>query len=235
MAIWKARNKLSFEDKRPSLMRIFTSLKAWLRFAAPYMPGYSNGLVDIQLLVGLGIQPIPKNRVAPRLVLWHPPIFPWIKLNTDGLAKGNPGPATCGGVFRDTHGHYIGGYCQGLGHKSAFYAELMGVIIGIEYAFQYGWRCLWLECDSTSVIACIKSSSFVPPWPLRIAWLACLARIRAMTFHCSHILREGNTVADRMTNMGLLSPSLVWHVSPPPNISPYLLMDDLGFPYLRHV
>ncbi|XP_062020822.1 uncharacterized protein LOC133737235 [Rosa rugosa] len=209
MAIWKARNKLRFEDKRPSLMRIFSSLKVWLRFAAPYMPGYSNGLVDTQLLVGLGIQPIPKNRVAPRLVLWHPPIFPWIKLNTDGLAKGNPGPAACGGVFRDTHGHYIGGYCQGLGHKSAFYAELMGVIIGIEYAFQYGWRCLWLECDSTSVIACIKSSSFVPPWPIRIAWLTCLARIRAMTFHCSHILREGNTVADRMTNMGLLSPSLV--------------------------
>ncbi|XP_024177848.1 uncharacterized protein LOC112183741 [Rosa chinensis] len=139
MAIWKARNKLRFEYKRPSLMRIFSSLKAWLRFAAPYMPGYSNGLVNTQLLVGLGIQPIPKNRVAPRLVLWHPPIFPWIKLNTDGLAKGNPGPAACGGVFRDTHGHYISGYRQGLGHKSAFYAELMGVIIGIEYAFQYGW------------------------------------------------------------------------------------------------
>ncbi|PRQ43848.1 putative ribonuclease H-like domain, SGNH hydrolase-type esterase domain-containing protein [Rosa chinensis] len=189
-------------------MRIFSSLKAWLGFAAPYMPGYSNGLVDTQLLVGLGIQPIPKNRVAPRLVLWHPPIFPWIKLNIDGLAKGNPGPAACGGVFRDTHGHYTGGYCQGLGHKSAFYSELMGMIIGIEYVFQDGWRCLWLECDSTSVIACIKSSSFVPPWPLRIAWLICLARIREMTFHCSHILREGNMAADRMANMGFLSPSL---------------------------
>ncbi|KAL6194704.1 hypothetical protein ACLB2K_035781 [Fragaria x ananassa] len=137
-------------------MRIFSSLKAWLRFAAPHIPGYSNGKVDSQLLVGLGIQPIHKNQAVSWLVLWHPPLFPRIKLNIDGLAKGNPGFASCGGVFRDTHGHNIGGYCKGLGHNSAFYSKLMGVIIRVEYAFQFGWKCLWLESDSTSVITCIN-------------------------------------------------------------------------------
>ena len=69
MAIRKACNKLRFEDRSPSLMRIFSSLKAWLRFATPHISGYSNGKVDSQLLVGLGIQPIHKNQAVPRLVL----------------------------------------------------------------------------------------------------------------------------------------------------------------------
>ena len=69
MAIWKARNKIRFEDISPSLMLIFSSLKAWIRFAAPHIPGHSNGKVDSQLLVRLGIQPIHKNQAVPRLVL----------------------------------------------------------------------------------------------------------------------------------------------------------------------
>lgn len=115
MAIWKTRNKLRFDDMLPSLMLVFRSIKGWLRFAAPHMPGNSSSFLDSQLLVGLGIQPIPRSHTALKLVLWHPPIFPWFKLNTDGLAKGNPGPAACGGVFRDDNGHYLCDFCQGLG------------------------------------------------------------------------------------------------------------------------
>ncbi|GAU10940.1 hypothetical protein TSUD_426790 [Trifolium subterraneum] len=42
---------------------------------------------------------------APRIkeVLWHPPIVSWIKCNIDGTAKGCPGPAACGGIFRDSN------------------------------------------------------------------------------------------------------------------------------------
>ncbi|XP_024177862.1 uncharacterized protein LOC112183758 [Rosa chinensis] len=177
MAIWKTRNRLRFDDKPPSLIRVFRSTKAWLRFAAPHMPSHSSGILDNNLLIGLGIQPTSRSHTASRLVLWHPPISPWVQLNTDGLAKGNPGPAACGGVFRDGTGHYIGGFCHGLGNQTGFFAELMGVILGIDYAFQFGWRYIWLESDSTSVLACITSSSFSPPWPLRIAWLNCLSRI----------------------------------------------------------
>ncbi|KAL6146150.1 hypothetical protein ACLB2K_056833 [Fragaria x ananassa] len=38
MAIWKSRNKLRFENKKPSLMRVFRSIKAWLQFLAPHAP-----------------------------------------------------------------------------------------------------------------------------------------------------------------------------------------------------
>ena len=109
----------------------------------------------------------------------------------------------------------------------------MGVILGIEFAYKFGWRYIWLESDSTSVLACITSSSFSPPWPLRIAWFNCLAHIRSMSFCCSHVLREGNAVADRMANLGLASSSPVSYGSSPADVSLLLHLDAWGFPYQR--
>ncbi|XP_040361643.1 uncharacterized protein LOC121049140 [Rosa chinensis] len=46
-------------------MRIFSFLKAWIRFAAPYMPGYSNGLVDSQFCVDVDLLQVEgKMKVA---------------------------------------------------------------------------------------------------------------------------------------------------------------------------
>ncbi|KAL6218963.1 hypothetical protein ACLB2K_012170 [Fragaria x ananassa] len=166
MAIWKSRNKLRFDNKQPSLMRVFRSVKAWVRFIAPHTPGFVRGILDSKVLSSMGVIPVLKRLSAPRIVLWHPPLIPWLKLNTDGFSKGNPGLAGCGGVFRDSFGRFIGGYCQGLGAQTAFFAELMAVILGVEFAFLFGWHHIWLESDSTTILQCISSSSFVPPWPL---------------------------------------------------------------------
>ncbi|KAL6139472.1 hypothetical protein ACLB2K_057776 [Fragaria x ananassa] len=148
--------------------------------------------------------------------------------------RGNPGLAACGGVFRDYQGHFIGGFTTPIGHHNAFFSELLAVIIGIELAFQLGWQHVWLECDSTSVVECFSKSSFVPPWKLRTLWYNCVARTRSMSFFCSHVLREGNTVADRLANLGMSSSSWIWHASPPAEIITFLRMDFLGFPYIRH-
>ena len=234
MAIWKSRNKLRFDNKQPSLMRVFRSVKAWVRYIAPHTPGFVRGILDSKVLSSMGVIPVLKRLSAPRIVLWHPPLIPWLKLNTDGFSKGNPGLAGCGGVFRDNFRRFSGGYCQDLGTQTVFFAELMAVILGVEFAFLFVWHHIWLESDSTTILQCISSSSFVPPWPLRIAWHNCLARIRHISFTCSHILREGNSVADRFANLGLASSSLCWHATPPPEVCPYLRMDALGFPYYRH-
>ncbi|KAL6209307.1 hypothetical protein ACLB2K_020249 [Fragaria x ananassa] len=178
----------------------------------------------------MGVTPTLRAQKRIRLVLWHPPLSPWIKLNTDGLPKGKPGLAACGGVFRDYQGHFIGGFSTSIGHHNAFFSELLAVIIGIELAFQLGWQHVWLECDSTNVVECFSKSSFVPPWQLRTLWYNCVARTRSMSFFCSHVLRKGNTVADKLANLGMSSSSWIWHASPPAEIIPFLRMDFLGFP-----
>ncbi|KAK9922646.1 hypothetical protein M0R45_031101 [Rubus argutus] len=163
MVIWKTRNKLCFENKEPSLMKVFCSIKAQIRFITPPLPGHASGVLDCSLLKAMGVVPVPKIRRVPCLVLWHPPFLPWLKLNTDGLAKGNPGPAACGDIFRDGLGCFIGGFCVNLGHQMTFFSELMAIIIGVEFSFHLGWHHLLLESDSTSALACLSSSSFLPP------------------------------------------------------------------------
>ncbi|XP_004304923.1 PREDICTED: putative ribonuclease H protein At1g65750-like [Fragaria vesca subsp. vesca] len=206
---------------------------AWIRQISLFAPGHYKGVLDARLLAFLGVA--PKGGKAPRIqhVLWQPPFFPWIKVNTDGLAKGNPSPAACGGVFRDASGGFLGSFCQSLGWKTSFYSELYAVILAIEIAHDKGWVYLWLESDSVSVVACFSSKSFSPPWNLRVRWNNCLSIIRQMNFRCSHIFREGNMVADKMANLGLSNASFTWYDNPPTELHGFLQADYLGIPNYR--
>ncbi|KAK2367484.1 serum response factor protein A [Trifolium repens] len=65
-------------------------------------------------------------------VIWMPPSLNWIKCNTDGASSGNPGLASCGGVFRDHNADFLLAFAEPLGIASSYFAELSGVIKAIE-------------------------------------------------------------------------------------------------------
>ncbi|KAK9290862.1 hypothetical protein L1049_009040 [Liquidambar formosana] len=56
-----------------------------------------NIVDDLSVLHSFGVKGVPRKAPTITLVRWHPPSPSWIKLNTDGLAKGNSGPAASGG------------------------------------------------------------------------------------------------------------------------------------------
>ena len=87
----------------------------WIRQISLFALDHYKGVFDARLLASLGVA--PKGGKAPRIqhVLWQPSFFSWIKINTDGLAKGNPSPAACGGVFRDALGGFLESFCHSLG------------------------------------------------------------------------------------------------------------------------
>ena len=61
-----------------------------------------------------GTVPQPPSRI-PHIIRWHPPQPPFLKLNTDGSALGNPGLAGAGGVLRDHWGRWISGFSLHVG------------------------------------------------------------------------------------------------------------------------
>ncbi|CAA7018343.1 unnamed protein product [Microthlaspi erraticum] len=71
-----------------------------------------------------------------RLIGWSPPEGDWIKLNTDGASRGNPGSAAAGGVLRDAEGQWCGGFAINIGRCSAPLAELWGVYYGLCMAWE---------------------------------------------------------------------------------------------------
>ena len=54
-----------------------------------------------------------------------------------------------------------------------------------------------------------------------------------MTFYASHIYCEGNAVANNFANMGLSSPTFVWHDSPTMAVRAALSSDYIGLPGFR--
>lgn len=74
-----------------------------------------------------------KGKQIRNIALTFPP-QDWIKLNTDGSSKGNPGGAWCGGIRKD-NGHWILGFTYHIGFCSARTAELWGIYIGLLRAY----------------------------------------------------------------------------------------------------
>ena len=80
-------------------------------------------------------------------VFWCSPIISWIKIDTDGLTKGNLGDSSCTAICRGFNGILKGCFALGLGHHSAFFIKLYAIILVINGAFTNGWRREWLESD----------------------------------------------------------------------------------------
>ncbi|KAK9282857.1 hypothetical protein L1049_011081 [Liquidambar formosana] len=147
------------------------TIVAWIKEGSLLIKApMGNSVLDLQILQGLNLKGIPRK--APKIipVVWHLPIADWVKVSTDGLAKGNPGPTASGSVFRNCRGFVKGFYGLSLGIRSAFFAKLKSVILAVSFAWEKGWNKLWIESDSFAVISSLQNYTFKPPWPLLNEW-----------------------------------------------------------------
>lgn len=192
----------------------------------------SSLVSKLVIMRSLGIQGHPPKASIIKQVIWYPPICYFIKCNTDGAAKGCPGPAACGGIFRDSSAAVIGCFSTNLGIANAFYAELMGAMLAIEFARLKGWSKLWLECDSKLVVSAFTNPSSVL-WRLQNRWNNCLLITANMQFLVSHIFREGNTCADKLADFGLSVVGSVWWDSIPSFVTEEFFRNRNGLPNYR--
>ena len=83
-----------------------------------------------------GLEEIPPDNSIARShpvqfsspLLWIPPPAGSFKLNIDGAAKGNPGPAGYGGVIRNSGGFILSLFWGSIGSNTNNMAELEGLI-----------------------------------------------------------------------------------------------------------
>lgn len=58
------------------------------------------------------------------------------------------GMAAIGGVFRDYKGAVLGCYAAPIGSKSVMFYEILAIIVGVDIAWDRGWKTLWIEAVS---------------------------------------------------------------------------------------
>ena len=125
-------------------------------------------------------------------------------LNTDGGARGNPGPAGIGVVLSDESGEVIAEIARGIGATTNNVAEYEALIAGLELAHEKGVTDLAVRVDSELVASQIQGR-----WKIkndRLRRLAVDARRRLGTFESWTIVqvpRSENAGADALANQGM--------------------------------
>ena len=127
-----------------------------------------------------------------------------LTINTDGAARGNPGPAAIGVVIKDDSGKTLWRLGRPLGRATNNVAEYEALIAGLEKARDLGAATVTVHADSELVIRQmggtykVKSPNMKP--------LHARAKALADGFEsCElrHVAREDNSEADALANEAL--------------------------------
>ena len=178
----------------------------------------------------------PGGLRVEKQIAWHQPESNWVKLNTDGAARGNPGLATAGGVVRDEYGTWRGGFAINIGICSAPLAELWGVYYGLCIAWDRGFRRVEVEVDSECVVGFLQTG-IQDSHPLSFLVRLCYGFIsRDWLVKFSHVYREANYLADGLANYAFsLSLGLHYFESVPEPVASVLLEDCNGVSRTRQI
>jgi ribonuclease HI len=120
-----------------------------------------------------------------------------------------------------------------LGLSTSYVAEMCGAMRAIETAYQKQWPHLWLESNSSLVVAAFNNPEKPVAWQLRNRWRNVMFMFRQMNCVVTHIYREGNQVADSLVNHGLTINSLAFWQDSPLFISDCVNRNKLGVPSFR--
>ncbi|KAL0285321.1 UNVERIFIED_CONTAM: putative ribonuclease H protein [Sesamum radiatum] len=93
--------------------------------------------------IGLDIGSSYKPKL--KIVKWTKPEAGWIKINTDGASKGNPGVAGAGGIARNEEGAVIFAFYETLGEANNSFAEVFGLFKALQICQTEGLPRVWIE------------------------------------------------------------------------------------------
>jgi ribonuclease HI len=127
-----------------------------------------------------------------------------VTVNIDGGARGNPGPAGYGVVFKDASGRKIAELSRYLGTRTNNYAEYSGLIAALEHAVAQGYKALKVFSDSELLVRQITGVYKVKSPELRELYDQARVLIRKLeSFRIEHVRREFNHEADRLANRAM--------------------------------
>jgi ribonuclease HI len=125
-------------------------------------------------------------------------------IHTDGVSRGNPGPAAIGAIIRDEQGRLVASISQGIGRATNNQAEYRAIIAALEKALALGAGRVELNSDSELVVRQIKGQYRVKKEALRPLYQRVKQlQNRLPDFSIRRIPRQQNREADKLANAAL--------------------------------
>lgn len=127
-----------------------------------------------------------------------------VVIHSDGVSRGNPGPAAIGAIIRDERGRLLASISQPIGRATNNQAEYRAIIAALEKALALGARQVELNSDSELVVRQIKGQYRVRKEALRPLYQRVKElQSRLEGFTIKHIPRQQNREADKLANAAL--------------------------------
>src|SRR5258708_12966776 len=128
----------------------------------------------------------------------------YLVAQSDGGARGTPGPAGYGVVIQGESGKKVAHLGEYLGHQTNNFAEYQGLIAALEYAIQHGPKALKLISDSELLVRQIKGIYKVKNAVLQDLHHRAKELIAQLDwFSIGHALREQNRDADPLATASM--------------------------------
>ncbi len=122
-------------------------------------------------------------------------------INTDGGARGNPGPAGIGAVFTAPDGKILYEFKAYIGEATNNVAEYKALLLALKEAGALGFKELLINMDSQLVVRQMQGQYKIKEPGLQVLARQVLAlsnQFRKITY--CHVPREKNKAADRLVN-----------------------------------
>lgn len=169
----------------------------------------------------------------PCLIRWEPPPDGWHKCNVDGSVVNSGRNAGCGGAFWDSLGRWLGGFTRNLGLVPILMAELWGILIALQIAWDKRLTSLWIESDSLLAVSALNKPCLPQHSCAAIIHLIQEFLGKDWLVKVSHIKREVNQVVDVLPGMAHGGSFDTVFLSNPSIECSSMLLDDacgIGFP-----
>ncbi|XP_060170520.1 uncharacterized protein LOC132601457 [Lycium barbarum] len=133
------------------------------------------------------------------VVKWQLPAKGWFKCNTGGAARGNSGPSYIAFCDRNEEGNLIYTAGQTIANGNILIAEALAIKKGVDYCISHQLVPLVVETDSLAMKMFI-SGTWEVPWSITLVVQEINRLMRGNMVIVEHIYREGNGLADILTN-----------------------------------
>jgi ribonuclease HI len=128
----------------------------------------------------------------------------YLIINTDGAARGNPGPAAIGVIIRNGDGRLLANISRDIGVATNNQAEYRAIIAGLEKAIGLGARRVLVKSDSELVVKQLQGLYKIKNTGLRPLYQKIVRLTGSLdSFDITHVPRELNAGADRLANQAL--------------------------------
>ena len=127
-----------------------------------------------------------------------------LRVNVDGGARGNPGPAAIAAVVQDGDGEVLEERSETIGPATNNVAEYRALLLGIERAAALGAKRLELIGDSELIVRQVKGEYKVKDEALRELHSKVREALEGFEeWSIRHVRRDDNAEADRLVNEAL--------------------------------